>query len=342
MAIKIADWIRYEVNSNGDPAKEGDTLRAGVLRYIRLKNHGHATNRGLNKLRKLAKNKTMEVVGIFTQFLQLAGNGTAEYRGVLREQKNGEPATIEDLAEILPATAGQIAFAVECLSNPTVSWILVDEGGFRKKQRNSGITSFNTTQFNSIQLNTTQPTTVVFEKWNSHKSIKGWKSHNKLSYEIEIAITEQQKHYSIEDLCAAVDNYAFILGSSDHCVFNIGKKHWDKFWTLREFLLRSTSTDRKEKYLYRFLPSVFAPTDFLTQAAKGRWQNKKVAEQAKQKMAEQKKQEENYVPAKTISNMPMEELVTQYNDPKASPFLKKFIKKIRPEIKEILKEDKCV
>lgn len=291
MAIRIDDWTRYEVNSNGDPAKEGDTLRAGALRYIRLKNHGHATNRGLNKLQKLAKNKTMEVVGIFTQFLQLAGNGTAEYRGVLREQKNGEPATIEDLAEILPATASQIAFAVKCLSNPTVSWILVDKEGFRENPRNSGITSFNTTQYNSTQHNTTQdnstqPTTVVFEKWNSYKSTKGWKSHNKPSYEIEEAINEQLKHYSIEDLCAAIDNYAFILGSPDHCIFNIGKKCWDKFWTLREFLLRSTSTDRKEKYLYRFLPSVFAPTDFLTQAAKGRLQRKRAAERDKEEIRE--------------------------------------------------------
>lgn len=160
MMIKINDWIRYEVSSNGDPAKEGDTLRASALKYIRLKNHGHSTNRGLKKLQKLAKNKTMEVVGIFTQFLQLAANGTAEYRGVLREQKDGRPATIEDLAEILPATANQIAFAVKCLSNPTVSWILVDKEGFQENQRSSEKTAslqeYNTTQFNSIQDNTIQ------------------------------------------------------------------------------------------------------------------------------------------------------------------------------------------
>lgn len=187
-----------------------------------------------------------------------------------------------------------------------------------------------------------QPTTnearLIYEKWNSYKSQKGWKTHNKLSYEITEAITEQLKHYSIEDLCAAIDNYASILFSPDHCVFNIGKKCWDKFWTLREFLLRGTQTDRKEKYLYRFLPSVFAPEDFLTQAAKGRWRSKKVAEQEKQKMAEQKEQEENFAPAKTVANMPIDELVAQYNDPKTSLWLKRFIKKTRPEIKEILAE----
>lgn len=154
--IKINDWIRYEVNSKGQPAKDGDDLRAGALGYIRLKNHGHATNRGLNKLQKLAKGKTMEVVGIFTQFLQLAGNGKAESRGVLREQKDGNPATIEELAEILPATAKQIAFAVKCLSNPAVSWILVDKEGFPE---NSGA-SQKTADASRIQLNSTQHNTI--------------------------------------------------------------------------------------------------------------------------------------------------------------------------------------
>lgn len=289
--IIIADWIRYEVNSNGDTAKEGDVLRASPLKYIRLTNHGHATNRGLNKLQRLAKSKTMEVVGIFTQFLQLAGNGTGENRGVLREQKDGRPATIEDLAEILPATVNQIDFAVKCLSNPAVSWILVDKEGFREKQRSSEKTAslqeLNSTKLNTIEQNTTQPITVVFEKWNSYKSQKGWKSHNKFSYETKEAIIERLKHYLMDDLCAAIDNYASILVSPDHCIFNIGKKCWDKFWTLREFLLRGTSTDRSEKYLYRFLPSVFAPSDFLTQAAKGRWQSKKIAEQEKQKFRDE-------------------------------------------------------
>ena len=157
--IKINDWIRYEVNSKGQPAKDGEDLRTGALTYIRLKNHGHAINRGLQKLHKLAKNRTMEVVGIFTQFLQLAGNGMAENRGVLREQKDGRPATIEELAEILPATAKQIAFAVKCLSNPTVSWILADKEGFpensgsSRKNADASRIQHNSTQYNSTQHN---------------------------------------------------------------------------------------------------------------------------------------------------------------------------------------------
>ncbi len=157
--IQIYDWIRYEVNSKGQPAKDGEDLRAGALSYIRLKNHGHARNRGLQKLQKLAKSKTMEVVGIFTQFLQLAANNKAENRGVLREQKDGRPATIAELAEILPATVKQITFAVECLSNPTVSWILADKGAFpensgdSRKSADASRTQHNTTQHNTTQHN---------------------------------------------------------------------------------------------------------------------------------------------------------------------------------------------
>lgn len=307
--IKIADWIRYEVNNNGDPAKEGDALRAGALRYIRLKNHGHATNRGLNKLQKLAKGKTMEVVGIFTQFLQLAGNGTAEYRGILREQKNGEPATIEDLAEILPATANQIAFAVKCLSNPAVSWILVDKEGFRENPRNSGITSFNTTQFNSIQHNTTQPTTVVFEKWNSFKG-KKWKSHKTLSYESKLAITEQLKHYSTDELCSAVENYARVLLSSDF--------KWSYAWTLQQFLTRTSPTNRKEQQLWRFLPNNYHDEDYLTDSAKTR------------RVAEKKEYYE------FMRDCEENKLIEAYKANKNN--MNWLIDEVRPEIKEILAE----
>ena len=157
--IQINDWIRYEVNSKGQPAKDGEDLRAGALTYIRLKNYGHATNRGLQKLQRLAKGKTMEVVGIFTQFLQLAANNRAENRGILREQKDGRPATIAELAEILPATAKQITFAIECLSNPAVSWILADKEGFpensgdSRKSADALLTQHNTTQVNTTQHN---------------------------------------------------------------------------------------------------------------------------------------------------------------------------------------------
>ena len=171
--IQIYDWIRYEVNSKGQPAKDDEDLRAGALTYIRLKNHGHATNRGLQKLQRLAKGKTMEVVGIFTQFLQLAANNKAENRGVLREQRDGRPATIAELAEILPATVKQITFAVECLSNPAVSWILADKEGFpensgdSRKSADALLTQRNTTQHKSSQHNAPEKS----EKYSSEFEI---------------------------------------------------------------------------------------------------------------------------------------------------------------------------
>lgn len=155
--IKINDWIRYEVNSKGQPAKDGDDLRAGSLDYIRLKNHGHAINRGMHKLQRVAKGRTAEVFGIFCLFLELAGNGSKESRGVLREEKNGRPATIKELAEILPATAKQIEFAVKCLSNPAVSWILADKEGFPENSGDSRKSAdASRIQHNTTQLNTTQ------------------------------------------------------------------------------------------------------------------------------------------------------------------------------------------
>lgn len=146
-------------------------------------------------------------------------------------------------------------------------------------------------------------TTVVFAKWNSYKKTKGWKSHNNPSYETTSAITEQQKHYSTEDLCAAINNYASILYSVDHCVFNVGERHWDKFWTLREFLLRGTKADHKEKYLYRFLPSVFSPSDFLTQAARKKWQGKKTVEQEGKERKEDRREYSKFYKEKSTEEL---------------------------------------
>lgn len=175
--IKINDWIRYEVNSKGQPAKDGDDLRAGALDYIRLKNHGHAKNRGMNKLQRVAKNRTAEVFGIFCLFLELAGNGSKENRGVLREEKDGRPATIKELAEILPATAKQIEFAVKCLSNPTVSWILADKEGFPE---NSGVSrksaDASRIQHNTTQHNTTQHNAPKKERYSEDFEIF-WKKY---------------------------------------------------------------------------------------------------------------------------------------------------------------------
>ena len=103
-------------------------------------------------------------------------------------------------------------------------------------------------------------TTVIFDKWNFYKGKKKWKSHPKMSYEIERAISEQLKHYSGEDLCAAIDNYAKVLLSPDFT--------WSYAWTLQQFLTRSQPNNRNEKQLWRFLPNNYHDDDYLTESAK--------------------------------------------------------------------------
>lgn len=178
--------------------------------------------------------------------------------------------------------------------------------------------------------------TIVFDKWNSFKNVKKWKSHPKLLYETEQSIDEQLKRYSIDDLCAAVGNYAAVLNSPDHAVFNVGERSWDKHWTLREFLTRGTKTDRSEKYLYRFLPTNFHLSDFLTQKAKNRRISEAKARQAakEQREAEEQAVERSPTPTEQYSTMPIAELRQLYNDPETNRFLKTLIKKARPEVTE--------
>lgn len=102
-------------------------------------------------------------------------------------------------------------------------------------------------------------TTVIFEKWNSYKGKKNWKSHPKLSYEIEQAITEQLKHYSVDELCGAIENYAKVLISPDF--------KWSYAWTLQQFLTRASPHDRNEKQLWRFLPNNYHDEDLLSDSA---------------------------------------------------------------------------
>lgn len=102
---------------------------------------------------------------------------------------------------------------------------------------------------------------VVFEKWNSFKG-KKWKSHKTLSYEIKTAITEQLKHYSRDELCSAIENYAKVLLSNDF--------KWSYAWTLQQLLTRTSPTNREERQLWRFLPNNYHDEDYLTDSAKKR------------------------------------------------------------------------
>ena len=189
---------------------------------------------------------------------------------------------------------------------------------------------------NRIEENRIDNNTILFDKWNSFKTVKKWKSHSKLSHEIQQAITEQLKHYSIDDLGAAIANYAAVLNSPNYAVFNVCEKSWDKYWTLREFLTRGTKADRSEKYLYRFLPTNFQPSDFLTQKAKSQKRSEAKAWQAakEQKEAQEQVVERGQSLTKLYGSMPIEELRQRYKSLDTTRFEKSLIRKVRPEVTE--------
>ena len=104
----------------------------------------------------------------------------------------------------------------------------------------------------------------VFNHWNGFKR-KNWHSHPSLSADISEAIKGVfAQGYTKEQINKAIDNYVLVMFAPEYAVFNNGKKSWNKTWTLREFLSRSTSHDRKEKYMWRFLESNFRAEDFET------------------------------------------------------------------------------
>ncbi len=114
--IRIAEWIeRYEVSLKGSAAKEGDGLRAGPLKWVRLKVHGHAQGIGYRRLKQAAGPKTMEVFGMFCKFLEIAGDQPRDRRGDLLNERDN-PATHDDLAFILDVPVAQITYAVQVLS----------------------------------------------------------------------------------------------------------------------------------------------------------------------------------------------------------------------------------
>ncbi len=140
--IEISEWQeRYEVNSRGLEAKEGDELRVGPLKYIRLKVHGHEQGTGYRRLKALAGKRTMEVFGVFCKFLEIAGNQAKCNRGKLLNEHD-EPATPEDLAFILGVPIEQIVNAANILSEKSISWLICNTD--------------NITQDKSIQLNSIQ------------------------------------------------------------------------------------------------------------------------------------------------------------------------------------------
>lgn len=124
--FEIADWQRYEVNKKGRIAVDGDELQAGPLKYVRLKVHGHSQSNGYRKLVILAGERTMEVFGVFCKFLEIAGDSRNDRRGMLRLERDGEPATIEDLSFLMSVPVEQIEYALKVLTDKKLGWLSSD------------------------------------------------------------------------------------------------------------------------------------------------------------------------------------------------------------------------
>jgi hypothetical protein len=107
----------------GREAKPGDTLQAGPLKYIRVKVRGRSQGVGYRKLKQLVGPEHVAgIIGIFTKFLEIAGDQPRELRGQLLNEKD-KPASIQDLAFILDIPEGQIAMAIKALSDEKIGWI---------------------------------------------------------------------------------------------------------------------------------------------------------------------------------------------------------------------------
>ena len=115
-------------------------------------------------------------------------------------------------------------------------------------------------KLSKVKLSKDNNISIIFEKWNFYKGKANWKSHRELTYEIKQAINELLKHYSVEQICGAIDNYARVLISRE-C-------KWSYAWTLQQFLTRNQKEHPDEKQLHRFLANNFADDDYLTKNAK--------------------------------------------------------------------------
>jgi len=97
---------------------------------------------------------------------------------------------------------------------------------------------------------------IIFEFWNSCKKSSAWRSHRKLTKDIVQAIIENLKHYSVEDICQAIQNYSDILQSD--------KYYWTYTWSLYRFLtVTEKKNGSKAKKWWKFLPENFSEQEYL-------------------------------------------------------------------------------
>jgi len=97
---------------------------------------------------------------------------------------------------------------------------------------------------------------IIFDFWNLYKGQGKWWSHRKITPEIIKAVLENFPRYSVEDICAAIDNYAKVL---------IGEQYfWSHSWPLYTFLtVKHGKYKAAEKKWWQFLPENFIEENYL-------------------------------------------------------------------------------
>lgn len=97
---------------------------------------------------------------------------------------------------------------------------------------------------------------TIFEFWNSYKGSGPWKSHIKISYDIKSAIHDAISHYSVDEVCEAIANYAKIL---------IGDQYqWNHPWPISTFFTvkYGNNKDAPRKW-WQFLSENFIESNYL-------------------------------------------------------------------------------
>lgn len=112
------------------------------------------------------------------------------------------------------------------------------------------------------------PIMVIFRGWNRHagsREIKDgkpvvWHEHRKVSPEIVNGAKLRLADYSVDEIVAAIDNYAQVLFDPD--------TFWTYVWSLPEFLTRKQAKEKVSPLqIIRFLPDNFHQDQFVSQEA---------------------------------------------------------------------------